>query len=94
MSERWTFLTHHAHLMLMLQRDQSAKIEDLATVLGVTPRYVVSILNDLTEGGYLTKQKVGRRNHYSINRKAELRHETRLHKSVGDLIDSLGVVGR
>ena len=59
MSERWTFLTHHAHLMLMLQRDQSAKIEDLAQVLGVTPRYVVSILNDLTDGGYLTKQRVG-----------------------------------
>jgi DNA-binding transcriptional ArsR family regulator len=93
-SERWTFLTHHAHLMLMLQRDQSAKIEDLAQVLGVTPRYVVSILNDLTDGGYLTKERVGRRNHYSINREAELRHETSLHKSVGDLIDSLGVVGR
>ena len=94
MSERWTFLTHHAHLMLMLQRDQSAKIEELAQVLGVTPRYVASILNDLTDGGYLTKQRVGRRNHYSINREAELRHETSLHKSVGDLIDSLGVVGR
>jgi DNA-binding transcriptional ArsR family regulator len=94
MSERWTFLTHHAHLMLMLQRDQSAKIEDLAQVLGVTARYVVSILNDLTEGGYVTKERVGRRNHYSINREAELRHETSLHKSVGDLIDSLGVVGR
>ncbi len=94
MSERWTFLTHHARLMRMLQKGQSAKIEDLATVLGVTRRYVASILNDLTDGGYLTKERVGRRNHYSINREAELRHETSLHKSVGDLIDSLGVVGR
>lgn len=91
--KRWTFLTHHAHVMLLLDNDSDSKIEELALALGVTARYTVSILNDLTEGGYLSKEKIGRRNHYVINRSAELRHDTSKQKSIGDLIDSLGSIG-
>ena len=93
MSERWTFLTHHAHVLISLSADPDMKIDQLATKLGVTSRYTVNIFNDLTEGGYLTREKHGRRNHYFINRSAELRHETSAHKTIGELIDSLGSVG-
>jgi DNA-binding IscR family transcriptional regulator len=89
---RWTFLSHHAHVMLLLDKNPDSKIEELALNLGVTSRYTVSILNDLTEGGYLRKEKIGRRNHYLINREAELRHETSKQRSIGELIDSLGSI--
>jgi predicted ArsR family transcriptional regulator len=92
MSGNWTFLTHHAHVMLLLDENQDSKIEELAKTLGVTPRYTVSILQDLTEGGYLSKQKIGRRNQYSINRAGELRHETSKQKSIGQLIDALSAL--
>ena len=90
MTKKWTFLSHHAHVLIALDRDADAKIEELAKVLGVTPRSVVNVLNDLVDGGYLTKSKVGRRNHYSINREARMRHATSGKKKVGDLISSLG----
>ncbi len=79
--------------MLLLDKNPDSKIDELALNLGVTPRYTVSILNDLTEGGYLRKEKIGRRNHYFINREAELRHETSKQRSIGELIDSLGSIG-
>lgn len=90
MTKKWTFLSHHAHVLIALDRRPDSKIEDLATILGVTSRSVVNVLNDLVEGGYLTKTRVGRRNQYSINKEAKLRHATSGQKKVGDLISSLG----
>ncbi|MDG2497496.1 MAG: helix-turn-helix domain-containing protein [Aquiluna sp.] len=92
MSERWTFLTHHAHVLLALNENPDCRIEELARKLGLTTRSTVNVLNDLTDGGYLSKEKFGRRNHYSINRDAELRHETSAHRTTGDLVDYLGGV--
>lgn len=90
MSKQWTFLSHHAHVLIALDRAADSKIDELAQILGLTPRSVVNVLNDLVDGGYLTKTKVGRRNLYSINKEAELRHATSGQKKVGDLISSLG----
>lgn len=90
MTKKWTFLSHHAHVLIALNQASDTKIDELARILGVTPRSVVNVLNDLVEGGYLTKTKVGRRNQYSINKDAKLRHATSGQKRVGDLISSLG----
>lgn len=90
MTKNWTFLSHHAHILIALDKDPHTKIEELAQILGVTTRSVVNVLNDLVEGGYLTKTKVGRRNVYSINKAAPLRHITSANRKVGDLISSLG----
>jgi predicted transcriptional regulator len=90
MTKNWTFLSHHAHILIALDKDPDSKIEDLAEILGVTPRSVVNVLNDLVDGGYLTKSKLGRRNHYQISKDAYLRHATSAQKRVGDLIQSLG----
>jgi DNA-binding MarR family transcriptional regulator len=90
MTKKWTFLSHHSHVLIALDQDADTKIEELAAILGVTSRSVVNVLNDLVEGGYLTKSKLGRRNRYSINKEAKLRHATSGQKSVGDLISSLG----
>jgi hypothetical protein len=58
----------------------------------VTSRSVVSVLKDLHEGGYITKDKRGRRNHYVINTEGPLRHPTNGNHTVGELINSLGAV--
>ncbi|NBU23436.1 MAG: MarR family transcriptional regulator [Actinobacteria bacterium] len=92
MSKKWTFLGHHAHVLIALDENPDYKIEELAQILGVTTRSVVNVLNDLVEGGYLIKTKDGRRNHYEINRSAELRHLTSANKTVGDLIEYLGKI--
>lgn len=90
MRENWTFLGHHAHVLIALDRNPDFKIDQLAEILGVTTRSVVNVLQDLVEGGYLNKTKAGRRNHYEINLKAPLRHHTSQGRTVGDLIEYLG----
>lgn len=81
---------HHAHILIALDQNPDYKIEQLAQILGVTTRSVVNVLSDLTSGGYLTRSKDGRRNHYEINRNAPLRHHTSANRTVGDLIEYLG----
>jgi DNA-binding MarR family transcriptional regulator len=90
MSKSWTFLSHHAHVLIALDRDPNCTIDHLAGILGVTSRSVVNVLNDLVGDGYLSKSKDGRNNRYQINRDAPLRHETSQGRTVGDLIESLG----
>jgi len=93
MSKGWTLLSHHAHILIALDRDPDSTIDQLAVILGITSRSVVNVLADLVAEGYLTKTKDGRNNHYEINRQAPLRHPTSQGKSVGDLIQSLGQFG-
>jgi len=51
---------------------------------------VTSILKDLEATKYITKRKVGRRNHYEINTRGPLRHPTSAHRTIGELIQSMG----
>lgn len=92
MSGEWTFLSHHAHILILLARNPDETIDNLALKSGVTSRSVVSVLRDLHEGGYITKNKRGRRNHYDINSGQPLRHPTNGHHTVGELISTLGAV--
>ena len=94
MSKSWTLLSHHAHVLIALDRDPDYTIDQLAQILGVTSRSVVNLINDLVEGGYVSKTKDGRNNHYEINKKAPLRHATSQGKTVGQLIAALGELGK
>lgn len=85
----WTFLTNHAHVLLCLAGGEALTARELGVMIGITERAIQVILSDLTEGGYLIKKKLGRRNIYTVNRKGRLRHPLESHHSVGDLIDSL-----
>jgi DNA-binding MarR family transcriptional regulator len=94
MSKSWTLLSHHAHVLLALDRDPDYTIDQMAQILGITSRSVVNLINDLVDDGYLSKTKDGRNNHYEINKKAPLRHATSQGKTVGQLIAALGELGK
>ena len=83
---RFTFLTNHSHVLICLARDPNAIIRDVATKVGITERAVLAIVHDLVLAGVLTKNKVGRRNQYSVNRSVLLRHPVERPKTVGDLL--------
>jgi DNA-binding transcriptional ArsR family regulator len=89
MASGWTFLTNHGHVLLCLSRGEELTARELGVRIGITERAVQVILGDLTDGGYLSKRKVGRRNVYTVNRRGRLRHPLEAHHSVGDLIAAL-----
>ena len=94
MSKSWTLLSHHAHVLIALDRDPDYTIDQLAQILGVISRSVVNVINDLVADGYVSKTKDGRNNHYEINKKAPLRHSTSKGKTVGQMISALGELGK
>ena len=62
----WGFLTTHARVLLCIAHDPGARLRDIAAGLGITERSAHSTVTDLTQAGYLIRQKDGRRNRYQI----------------------------
>jgi hypothetical protein len=85
----WAFLTNHAHVLLCVARDPQSRARDIAEQIGITERAAQRILADLIADGYVTRTKVGRRNHYAIDLGAHLRHPVFRDLSVGPLIEVL-----
>ncbi|MGV9535743.1 helix-turn-helix transcriptional regulator [Streptosporangium sandarakinum] len=83
----WTFLTHHARVLLKIARDPEARLRDVAQSIGITERAVQGIVADLHEAGYLTRRRVGRRNHYQLNLDHSFRYPTEAHAPVRTLVD-------
>jgi DNA-binding IclR family transcriptional regulator len=82
----WTFLTNHAHVLLLLSRDPDLRMRDLAEAVGITERAVHRIVHELTESGYLEVEKMGRRNHYRVRATRPMRHPVERGACVADLL--------
>ena len=85
----WTFLSNHAHVLVCLARDSEARLRDIALDVGITERRVSSIVTDLEAEGVIKISRNGRRNSYSVNRRARLRHPLESHQTVGDLLRAI-----
>ena len=83
---RWTFLTNHAHVLLLLARNPSMILREVAALVGITERAVQRIIADLEGEGFIVRERVGRQNHYRIIREQKLRHAVELHRTIGDLL--------
>lgn len=83
----WTLLTNHGRILLLLARDPESRLRDLADEAGITERSVQAIISDLEESGYVTKQRVGRRNTYRVNRRQPFRHSAESGHRIGELLD-------
>lgn len=86
---KWTFLTNHAHVLIAISRNPSARQSDLAYAVGITQSALRRIIGELAEAGYVTHEKVGRRNHYTVNTELPMRHPLEDEHTVDDLIASL-----
>jgi len=85
----WTFLTNHAHVLIAIARNPEIRQRDIAYAVGITVGAVQRIISDLEEAGYLTSERIGRRNRYSINDDRKLRHPLENQHTVKELISSL-----
>lgn len=88
----WDFVTSHAQVLLCLARDPEVRLRDVAEAVGITERAVQRILADLVEAGYVERERVGRRNRYTINRSGAMRHGSQVGQEIGQLLDVLSAV--
>ena len=89
-SNSWHFLTNHAQVLLCIENNPDARMRDIAETVGVTERAAQRITNELVEAGYVTRERIGRRNRYRINRKARMRHPAQREHPIGELLGLLG----
>ena len=85
----WTFLSNHAQVLLCIARDREARIRDIAPAVGITERAAQRIVADLVDAEIIDRRRVGRRNHYLVNRDAAMRHAAQANHQIGPLLDLL-----
>jgi len=86
MSGTWTFLTNHAHVLVVVAADPDARLREIAARVGITERAAQLIVGDLEAGGYLSKQRIGRRNRYEVHTGGRFRHPAESAASVDSLV--------
>ena len=90
MSE-WSFLTNHAKVLVCIAHDPGVRLRDIAVSVGITERRAYTIVTDLTDAGYVVKDKDtdGRRNRYQIQTQLPLREAIGRERTIGEVLDVL-----
>lgn len=86
----WSFLTNHARVLLCIAGDPGIRLREIAARLGITERSAYGIVTDLTQAGYIVKQKDGRRNRYQIQAHLPLPEPTTRERTLGEVLAVLG----
>jgi hypothetical protein len=86
----WTFITHHAQVLLAIARDPSARVNEIAEATQITERYAYQLLSDLQEAGYIRRRRNGRRNQYELKPELALGDPVIEEQPLGRLLTLLG----
>jgi MarR family len=86
---KWGFLTNHARVLLHIAHDPGARLREIAVSQGITERSAHAIVADLTQAGYVVKQKDGRRNRYQIETHLPLAEPGTAEPAIGEVLDLL-----
>jgi len=85
-SPHWTFLTRHAQVLLCIADDPTMRLRDIGDQVGVTERAAHRIVGELIADGYLSRERQGRRNHYTLRPQLPLPDPVARDQKVGDLL--------
>lgn len=85
----WSFLTNHARVLVCIAHDSGVRLRDIAATLDITERSAYSIVTDLSDDGYIVKDRDGRRNRYQIRSHLPLRESITQERTIGDVLDVL-----
>lgn len=85
-SPGWTFLTNHAQVLICIAGDPGIRLRDIGDRVHITERAAHRIVTELAAAGYITRERNGRRNHYTINVDVPLPDPVAREKNVGELL--------
>jgi DNA-binding IclR family transcriptional regulator len=88
-TKTWTFLTNHAQVLLCLAETPDIRLRDVAERVGITERATQRIVADLIEADYVSAERIGRRNRYTVDRQHAMRHSAQLGYEIGALLAAL-----
>jgi DNA-binding MarR family transcriptional regulator len=85
----WTLLTSHGHVLVEIARNPEALVKELSKAAGLTERATQLILADLVDAGYVTRERIGRRNRYVLHVDHGFRHISQQGLRIGPFLDLL-----
>ena len=85
----WSFLTNHGRAILCIAQNPDIRLREIATDLGITERHAYAIVTDLTDAGYIVKEREGRRNRYQVQSHLALPELPDRERAIGDVLDVL-----
>jgi CTP-dependent riboflavin kinase len=83
---RWKFLTNHAQVLICIADDPGVLLREISERVGITERASHRIVTELADAGYITRERNGRRNRYTIQAGLPLPDRSVRVKRVGDLL--------
>jgi hypothetical protein len=86
---RWKFLTNHASVLVCIAHDPGVLLREISERVGITERAAHRIVAELADGGYITRERVGRRNRYTVQGGLPLPDRLARVNRVGDLLSVL-----
>ena len=85
----WSFLSNHGRALLSITQNPNVRLREIASDLGVTERHAYAIVADLTDAGYVVKERDGRRNRYQVQSHLALPELPDRERAIGDVLDVL-----
>jgi DNA-binding MarR family transcriptional regulator len=82
----WAFLSTHGQVLLCIAEDAGIRLRDIGDRVGITERAAHRIVGELSDAGYITRERRGRRNHYTIASHLPLPDRLARDRSLGDLL--------
>lgn len=82
----WSFLTNHAQVLVCIAHDPGIRLREIADAVGITERAAHRIVVELAAAGYVSRERRGRRNHYTIQSQLPLPDPLARGQKVSDLL--------
>jgi DNA-binding MarR family transcriptional regulator len=82
----WSFLTNHAQVLLCIAHDPGVRLREIGEAIGITERAAHRIVVELAAAGYISRQRNGRRNRYTIQSHLPLPDPLASEQKIGDLL--------
>lgn len=90
----WTLLTNHGHVLMCIVAEPTMRVRDIAQQTGITERAAHRIVSDLEEAGFVSHERVGRRNHYEVHASMRTDHPLERHIDITAFVPTEGSSAR
>jgi DNA-binding IclR family transcriptional regulator len=85
----WALLTNHARVLLCVAHDPQMRLREIGDRIGITERAAHRIVRELADAGYVSCERRGRRNRYTVNAHMPVPDALARRHSVGQLLGVL-----
>ena len=85
----WNLMATHGIVLFYIAANPESTMRQMSEALELTERRIAQVVRELSEAGYVSVTRTGRRNSYSVNPEAPFRHPTLSQITLGRFVEML-----